>query len=357
MRTTNNPTHPFTSIDNSSLDKKPFNPSKDDIQHLCQFFSLGGLRHFEKEKGISFYHANFFVFVSTTRGQYALKFYPPDTVQKITIEFAINRVLTDQHFLTPLMHAGINGQAFSPSNDRLATCYSYVNGHHALKHIRKPGTTRQINAAMLSLKNILSTNKKLKNILNLIPTVKERSMTSTIHSLAQDFRLLTPYEHKKIVDTALLDACQTYQHHRHLFTRQWQHHDAILNNFLIYKKTVYTLDMENVWEDYILCDLASLVISCLFRSIPVKTIKTIVKDYFTQHNIGSEGLIVLHALLKIKIISEYLRNIKYEKNLKLSVPSPGLAHTYMPHLLAYKKIAAPLLKGMNNISGLIGTDG
>ena len=341
----------WAGIDSLSLDKRNFDPSRGDIEGICRFFAIGMLQHFEKEKNISVSHSNFFVFAATTQGAYALKFYPRNASKIITREYALNRILTHHHFPTPIMNAGLDGQPFVLSNDLLVTCYSYIKGipvWHDIKHIK---TIHQINAALLLLKNILSTSKER------IPLQKQERLTTTINGLVQESRSLAPYTHKKIIDASLKDSCRIYQRHQPLFTRQCLHNNAGLTNFLIDQKTVYTLDLSHIKEDYILSDLASLVISCLFRSIPVKTIKTIVKDYFTQHNIGSEGLIVLHALLKIKIISEYLRNIKYEKNLKLSVPSPGLAHTYMPHLLAYKKIAAPLLKGMNNISGLIGTDG
>ncbi len=341
------PANLFAGIDNLSLDKRKFNPSRDDIERICRYFSIGKLQHYEKEKGIIVSHSNFFVFVATTHGQYALKFYPPDAAKPIAIEYAINRILTDHHFPTPIMYAGIRGQPFFTGNDRLATCYSYINGLPVWQHIKQRNTIRQINAAMLSLKNILST------AMGRIPFLKQESLLSNTGTLTQDSRALAFYDQKETIDASLLDACRTYQHHQLLFTRQLVHNNITLTNILIFEETVYTLDLSHVREDYALCDLASLVISCLFFDIPAKTIKPIVKDYFTRHKIKQDHFLVLNTLVKIGLIREYLKNIRREKSPELSTYPPDLARTYISHLSKRKKSITAVLKKMNDNPRLI----
>ena len=172
----------FAGVDNLSLDKRKFDPSRDDIERTCRFFSIGKLRHYKKEKGIIVSHSNFFVFVATTQGQYALKFYPSDAAKMIAMEYAVNRILLKHHFLTPFMYAGHGGQAFCNSNDRLAACYSYIDGLPAWQQIKQRNTFPKINAAMLSLKNILSA-AKMK-----VPFLKQESLAKTIDTLARGSR-------------------------------------------------------------------------------------------------------------------------------------------------------------------------
>lgn len=325
------PTDLFAGIDNLSLDKRQFAPSRDDIERICRFFCLGKLRHYEKEKGIAVSHSNFFVFVATSHGHYALKFYPLNTAKTIAIEYAINRLLTLHHFPTPIMYAGQSNQPFFASNNRLATCYSYIDGLGAWQVIKQRDTIRQINTAMLSLKNILSVNT------GRIPWLKQESFVTTTKALAQASGLIAPYDQKETIEASLKDACKTYQHHQQLFTRQWLHNNAHLNNFLLYKKTVYTLDLSHIREDYILSDLASLVISCLFFEIPTTTIKLIVKNYFIQHEMKLEHSLVLNTLIKIGLIREYLKNIRREKSIELSQYPSDLVRTYILHLEKRKK--------------------
>ncbi len=334
-------------VDNLSLDNRKFDPSRDEIEHICRFFSIGKLRHYEKEKGLIVSHTNFLVFVKTAHGQYAIKFYPTDAAKKIAIEYAINRILTDHHFLTPDMYAGLRGQPFLASNGHLAACYSYIDGRPVWKHIKQRSTIRQVNGAMLSLKNILSTG------MGRIPLPKQEGLATTINSLTKNSRALAPYDQKKIIDASLLDACRTYQHHRSLFTRQCLHNNAGLTNFLIHKKTIYTLDLSHVREDYALSDLSSLVISCFFFDIPKTTINTIAKNYLTQHKKSFRNFPVINTLVKIGLVKEYLKNIQREKSVDLFSYPPDLVHTYMSLLRARKESITAVLKKMNNSPRLI----
>ena len=304
--------HFFANIDNVSLDKRTSDCSRHDIKQICRFFCLGKLQHYEKEKGITLSHFNFFVFASTAQGQYALKFYLPDAAQSIATEYALNRILLNHHFLTPMMYAGLHGQPFFPSNNRLVACYSYIDGLQAWQVIKQRNIFSKINAAMLSLKNILSTTHER------LTFRKTESLVTTINALARNSRCITPYDQKELIDTFLLDACRTYQHHQQLFTRQRLHSNTHLDNFLIYKKTIYTLDLSHVQEDYVLVDLQEVVISCLFLDISTTRIKTIIKDYFTKHRIGAQYSLVLDALVKIMLIKKYLNNIQYKRSLRLS---------------------------------------
>ena len=302
---------------------KEFNPSPDNIKRICRFFGVGELQHYELEKAISFPHANYFIFAATTHGQYALKFYPSNEAKTISFEYAINRILAKDHFPTPAMYKGPGARAYMPSNGRLAACYSYINGSSAWDHIRQRKTIQQINAALLSLKNILLKNKKH------IPIEKHPSLTLTINALLRSIGAMPPQDQQETIKASLLDACRTYQHHRSLFTRQWLHSDANLTNFLICPKNLYILDLSHIREDYALSDLASLIVSCVM-SIPFPTIKAIAQDYFSQHKINSDLSQVLNTLIKIGLIKEYL--------------SPRSAH---------KRSITALLKKMNGNPGLI----
>ncbi len=341
------PTNLFAGVDNLSLDNRKFDPSRNDIERICRFFAIGKLRHYEKEKDIIVSHSNFFIFAATTHGQYALKFYPPDAAKTIAIEYAINRLLINHHFPTPVMHAGHGGQPFFASNDRLATCYSYINGLPAWQRIKQRNTICQINAAMLSLKNVLSIN------MGRIPFEKQESLVTTTKVLAQKSHALAPYDQKETIDATLQNACRTYQLHQLLFTRQLLHNNINLTNILIHKETVYVLDLSHIREDYALSDLASLVISCLFFNIPVTTIKTIAKNYLAQHRIETKHSLILNTLVKIGLIREYIKNIQREKSIGLVPYPPDLVRTYTTYLSKRKKSITAVLKKMNDIPNLI----
>jgi Ser/Thr protein kinase RdoA (MazF antagonist) len=334
-------------IDHLSFDKRAFDPSTQDIKAVCGFFALGQLRHFEKEKGIAVSHSNFLVMAVTSQGRFALKFYPKDAARSISIEYAANRFLTSHDFLTPAMRMGRTGKPFFESNGRLAACYDHVDGAPAWQKAREASTFRRINSALLALKQVLSAGAKR------LPLPKQASLLSTANALVQDSRRLAPYDHKKIIDASLRDACKMYQHHRALFTRQKLHNNASLTNFIISKNKVHTLDLSHLKEDHILADLASLLISCLFFGIPLKTIKAIAKDYFSRHAMGPEHSPVLNTIIKTGLIREYLKNIEREKLLGNSKEPAATVRTYAKYLSKRKRSIAAFLKKINANPGLI----
>ena len=147
--------------------------------------------------------------------------------------------------------------------------------------------------------------------------------------------------------------CNTYQKYQPLFTRQRQHNNASLTNFLISKKTVIALDLSHIREDYALSDLASLVISCLFFNTPVKTIKIITQDYFARHQTGPEYFPVLNTLVRTGLVTEYLKNIQREISLKPSAYPAALARSYTSQLSKRKRSITAVLKKMNDNPGLL----
>jgi Ser/Thr protein kinase RdoA (MazF antagonist) len=334
----------FAGIENLSFDRRPFDPSPKDIQRLCRFFSIGKLKHFKKEHGILIAHSNFFVFAVTTRGEYALKFYPADASRSITIEYAVNRFLTKRHFPTPLMHAGTNGQPCTPSTGCLATCFTFIKGRQPWGQINQQSTITRLNAAMLSLKNLLSMTQRR------IRFMKQEDFMTAATTLTQASRAAAPFSQKELIHSSLLDACRTFKRHQSLFTRQCLHNDATLTNFLVDKKNVYVLDLFHVQEDYILSDLANLVISCLFLKTPARTTRAIVEDYFTQHEMGPHLLPVLNTLVKVGLVREYLKSVQREKPANLSAYPPADARVYRFHLSARQKAIAAVLKKMNDPS-------
>lgn len=327
----------FAGIDHLSLDKRTFTPSPKDIERLCRFFSIGKLKHYQKERDIVVSHSNFFVFVETDRGQYAVKYYPKYAAKIITIEHAVNRFLIGHHFPTPIMYADRDRKPFLASNNRLATCFSYIDGQQAWQQIKQRNIMIQINTTMFSLKKILAMTQ------GHIRFIKQKNLATTINALAKESRALSPYSQKKLISASLKNAYRTYQRYPSLFTRQLIHNNASLTNFLISKETVYTLDLSHIWEDYAFSDLASLIVSCLFLKIPKKTVKALLKDYFVQHKMSQEHTPALTTLVQVKLIEEYLKNVCRGKAVDFSAYPADLVYAYRSQLLArMQSIAASL---------------
>jgi len=307
-------------------------PSLADIRHLCRFFALGKVGNYKVEKKTLFPHANPLIFITTAKGKYALKFYPLNFGPTIAQEYAINHILIAGGFATPLMHAGPKAKPFLMSHEKLVTCYSYVDGIPAWKRIEDKDLIHQMNAALLSLKQILKAVDL--SLLN----AERPNLPLCVHALLRSSRALGPYDQKDIIESSLLRACQTFKQHRLLFTQEWLHQQPSLANFLICKKILYTIDLEHVQEDYILSDLAGLVISCLSFELPIKTVKTITNDYFNQHKIKKEYIVVLNTLVQLGLIEIYLKNIDRK---------PSGQHTF--DLSSRKKSIPILLKKLRKL--------
>jgi len=331
----------FAGIANLSSNIKIFDLSRDDIEHLCRFFGLGDLCYYEKEKGVSVSHYNAVVFMATTKGQYILKFYPPNSAKSIVTEYILNHLLLHHHFLTPTMYADLRGQPFCPSNNRLVTCYSYIDGEQAWQTITKPNTFTQINTTLLSLKNILSTTRVQ------LPFPKQRSLPAAISSLTQDSKNIIPSDHQKVILASLLEAGRTFRKYKRLFTRQVLHCNTHLDSFLISKGGIYTLDLSHVQEDYILTDLRNMIISCLLVNMPTPTVRNIIQDYLTRHGIASQHSLVLDTLVKMSLVKNYLMNARYERSLELYINPKEDARPHRSFLLKRKKFIIVLLKKVN----------
>lgn len=331
--------HPLVAgVDDLSLDQRKFDPSPLDIERICRFFGLGKLRHFEKEKNIVVSHSNFFAFVRTNQGGYALKFYPPQAARGISVEYALNRLLTGHRFATPLMHAGKDGRAWVCGCGRLAACYSYIDAAPAWQKIGQKKTIRAINASMLLLKRILSAAGES------LPVQKQKTFGAQTHDLLRLSRDLRPYDQQETIEACLLAACRAYQRHEGLFVRRRLHNNAGLTNFLVDRKTVYTLDLGHVREDYAISDLAGMVISCVFFDTPPQTIRAIIEDYFAQHQMTQDSSAALAVLVQTGLIKEYLKNIQREKTLGSSLYPPGLLEAYRSLLAERKKSIRTVLK-------------
>jgi len=317
----------LSGIDHISFDTRAFNPPRNDIKRACRFFSLGELKSFEKEKGIDISHSNFFVFIKTDKGDYALKFYPKNAAQSIQTEYALNRFLIQQAFATPPMHANHKEQPFVPCHNRLAVCFSYIPGEPSWRHINNRDTIRQINTALLLLKKFLVAAQ------NQIPLPKQDNLAITIKSCLRTSRTLAPYPGQALISAAIKKAFQAYQDFPSLFPRQVIHNNASVTNFLVSKKDVYTLDLGHICEDYALTDLANFIVSCLFLSVPQKTIKTVIQDYFSRHRLTKTRVPALIALMKINLTKEYLKNIGREKNTDFSSCPQDIVSIYRPYLL------------------------
>lgn len=332
----------FAGIDNITFDTRHFDPSKKDILNICRFFALGELQNFEKEKGVRVSHSNHFVFLKTTQGEFALKFYPSDAANMIATEFAMNRFLTKHDFLTPTIQAGKNGQPSLSCNGRLAACYTYIKGAQAWQHIHKPKIIHQINNALFLLKEILLSSDRE------IPIFKQKRFSETINEAAKISRSIPSYDQKGLIESTLIQLSRLFRDHQALFKRQRLHNNATLTNFLIIRGNVYTLDLTHIQEDYIFSDLAAMLISCFFLDMPRRTNITIIDNYFTQHKIKKNHNLVLGALVKIGLIREYLKNVRRERSMCLLTHPEEIVRKYLFHLKSRKKllIAALQVKGL-----------
>ncbi len=343
MRPRNNPSNLFAGIDNITFDTRQFDPSKDDILNICRFFALGKLQYFEKEKSVTVSHSNHFVFLRTTTGEFALKFYPPDSGNMLAAEFAINRYLIHHDFLTPTMLAGKNGQPSLSSNSRLATCFTYIEGTPAWLYIHKPQVFRQINKAMSSIKRIVSSLHKD------IPILKQDNFAKMANDAAQASRSIPTYDQKELIESTLIKTCRSFGDHQPLFERQCLHNNATLTNFLVAGKDVYTLDLTHIREDYILSDLGALIVSCLFLDTRKNIIRLIIEDHFKQHKIPKERIVVLNTLVKIYMIREYLKNIQNERSINANDPRQRTAKDYLAHLKARNKLIVGVLSKITTL--------
>ena len=332
-----NPKKLFSGPDHISFDIRPFNPSKNDIEELCLFFSIGKLKCFQKEKDIIISHSNFFIFVETTSGQYALKFYPIQHNQILMFEHTINRLLLTHHFSTPKMYVGKNGKPFLISNNRLASCFSYIKSQQAWTEINQKNIIKKINTEMFTLKKILKLHLKT------VPFRKAENLMSKITNLTKKSQTLGTYDQKKLITASLKAVCQTYQHNLSLFSRQHIHNNSNLANFLISKETIYTLDLSHICEDYSLSDLSSLITSCLLLSVPKKTIRTLVHDYFIQHKIPLE-LPVLDTLIQIELIQKFLLCLHRLKSIDFSAYEKNFADSYQSYLSNHMLLISRLLQ-------------
>ncbi len=329
------------------FDRKKFELSRDDIEDTCRFFSIGKLQYYEKDKDIRVSHQNPLIFIVTSRGQFVIKFYPMNRISRTIAEYALNRFLLTHHFPTPIMRAGHHGQPFLVINNRLAICFSYINGVPAWQCIKRRNIIRQINTRLLSLK------KTLYMIEGHIPFPKHENLATTIATLKQNVRAVVPCSQKKTVETCLLESLREYKHCQPLFTRQWTHNHATFCNFLVYKKTVYFLDMEHIEEDYVFSDLINLIISGLFFRTPATTIKAIVSDYFAQHKMKPNRFPVLNTLLKVQLVKEYLMLIQLEKSLSPCAYPPDLMTAYRSYILADKETIITALRKMIDTSTFV----
>lgn len=325
----------FSGVDHISLDQRIFYPSPIDIQNICAFFKIGSLKRYEKERAIKVSHSNFFIFVETTKGQYAIKFYPSNAEKILATEYSLNQFLATHYFSTPLMHAGHKGKPYILINGKFATCFSYIQGNQAWQKIKNPQVIKRINTVLLSLKNHLLESKVQFRFL------KQEDIKTRAKGFLKELSVIPASSQRKMIEQSLHDALYLYKDNVLLFKRQVIHNNASLTNFLIDKKTVYLLDLSHIREDYILSDLSSMLISCIFFNIPVVTMRTMTADYFSQHKMQTSHFIVLKVLLKFELIKEYLKNIRREKTLNLN---SNLERNFQSYLLKRKSLIENVLR-------------
>lgn len=295
-------------IDHISMDTRRFNPSQMDIEHVCRFFALGKLLAFEKEKHITVSHSNFFVFASTSQGNFALKFYPTSLSKNILHEYALNRYLVLRKFSTPAMLASPDGKPSVPSCGHLAACFEFIDGQQAWEHIQTKSVQIQINANIRLLKTILLPLSGSKLI------DPHDNFAVRIKNLMQTASLLKPFKYEDYIRLELNHIAQEFNTHQKLFLRETLHNNVTLMNIIISKGRMFLLDLSHIKEDYRLSDLVALVLSCHFMKVSPKIIQAMIKQYFNAHGLTKIHKPILNAQLRLSFIREYLKNTAREKN-------------------------------------------
>ncbi len=318
-------------VDAIALDTRIFTLSQNDIAAVCGAYALGPLLEFEQERNILVSHSNFFAFAKTTRGSYALKFYPADASRRLSVEYALNQFLTRRGFDTPQMHCTKKGVAYVPCQGRLAACYVYIKGQEAWLHIHKKGVIRRINTALMSLK------KTLEHLSSNIHCPKHETVPAAVESLLRSSSNINNSETKKYSLRSLREIFAAYQSHRRCFTRQKLHTNASLTNLLVRGTTVHTLDLSHIEDGYCLSDLASLVISCHFFNVPQQTISSLIDDYVTVHGRTEKFPLVLETLIKLGLVKELLKTIRREQSLPES-SHPGAFTTTYARMLSQRRL-------------------
>ncbi len=279
----------------------------EEIQQICRFFDLGRPLHFEnKMSGLP--HAHGLGLAKTSKGKFVIKCYPAYAAQRISLEYAINRILTQRRFPTPAMHAGPPHRPFCRISHQLFCCYDFIDGDHAWQSIQSRDTFRQINGNLIGIKNTLAPLK------GRLPFLRQESLAAKIKDLSQKSKILKTYDHKNLIEGHLKNICRAFESQRRAFARQWLHNCATLTNFLKFKSKIYVIDLEHVREDYVLADLASLVLSCLSvdvkKDVPLFTIQAVIKDHYAQLRPSEEDLAVVRALFLLGLVKEYLHYIR-----------------------------------------------
>jgi len=311
--------------DNILFDLRSFHLSDNDIHLICRFFLIGEPQYFEKEKNIHISHSSFFVFIKTTSGEYALKFYPKNYAEKIIHEYSLTHLLRRFSDLSiPTMYTGKNKKPFYIFRDHIVVAYSYIKGEQAWQHISQKTVFTKLNAMILSLNSLLI---KLRGK---IVAPKNTHLTARIKTLLKISQSLS-FNQKSFITSLLKKLQQDYQIYAPCFHRRLIHNNLTLSNTLIADNTIYLLDLSHICEDYILSDLSSLICSCLFLDIPPKTIQNIIKNYLSNDIIKSSNVILM-LLIQIVLIENYLLCLSRIKTTDFSPYPPALVQNYRFHL-------------------------
>jgi len=325
-------------VDCIRLDTRNWDIAKDDIAEVCRAFRLGNIKRYEKEPNIAVSHSNFFVFLATTRGAYAIKLYPANEEKALTAELILNRLLIKNKFPTPAMHLTIDRSAFLRLNQHRAACFDFINGEPVYRHRLDNETILQINERILQLKEILSRS--------VLPTrlLQTTSFPGRITSLLQTARQIAPFDGHELIDRSLILAHELFAGNPHLFERKPLHNIISLANLFRYRNKIYILDRSHIKADYELSDLASLVISCLFLSVPRTAIRSLIKKYLMVHKTEQNKSLVLTACLQLGLTQEYLKTVRRYQNISTAAKLSKLDRSYRSRLNQRIKLIRDILK-------------
>ncbi|GEM_PF-2962434 len=327
-----------TGLDDIRFDTRNFPADTAMIAAACDFFSIGDLRRHENEKNTAVSHSNFITWVTTSRGNYILKFYPAHARHDILREMTLNRLLTRRRFPTPRMHASRTHQAFIAVNGYLAVCFDFMAGTPACQQRLNDTTIRAVNHSILQLNLALTPNLQLPRIL------KNETFLEKIRALRQSPGFKKAIQNQPVIVASLEQSSATYAKDRSLFIPRPRHTNISLSNILLHNRMARILDLSHVHMDVEVVDLSSLVISCLFFHTPSSIITKLVRGYFKSQDMEHSKLAVLTTSIRLGLIKEYLKTDTQEHAHRVGAEKTSLLKAYRHQIKTRKALIVHCLK-------------
>lgn len=291
-------------------DTRQFRVPSKSLERICSGFRIGMPKKVEMAKR-SGQPRNIIVVISTRSGKHVLKFHASSRESKNDIirEFAVNRLLAKHDIPVPAMYVSGSQNPFIEDGGYLVTGYEFIQGRPLHKRV----SFREL----IKLIEIVSRLNRVLGGLESEGFPGNDIFSARVKMLIRDSSSLAPFEAKVLVNEVLSDACKFYARSPQSFIRKLIHGDLRELNIRLSDGSFYILDLVSVRVDYMLSDLASLVISCFDINMPVPRILKMIRRYFIINRLGPRQLLLLTLFVRLGFVERYLVNIK-RSNIKLS---------------------------------------